>query len=363
MRSLFILILAGLLVLLSGCGLPGAPLAPSLHIPKPVQDLRAVRKGNDVLLSWTSPTESTDGTLVRKPGKMIVSRAVGSNDNFVNIAEETLRPALSEDQNEKIAITDSLSSILRSTTPPDFVTYRVIAVGERNRTAGPGNSVQVSALPVLPPPSKIDLRLIPEGVEISFAVDSSTPLPNKSGVQYLYRVLRRADAVKGEPVVVAQLEPAAATLRVVDSKIEWESTYDYWVTPITHWQAGSRGGDVEGLDSSAAKILAHDVFPPAVPTGLQAVYAGDPQRPAIDLTWTPNSDEDLAGYNVYRREVSDASANVTFTKINSALVKTPSFHDAQVRPGGTFIYAVSAVDLRNNESNKSKETSERVPLD
>lgn len=363
MRSLFILIFAGLLVLLSGCGLPGAPLAPSLHIPRPVQDLQAMRKGNDVLLSWTSPNENTDGTLVRKPGKMIISRAVGSDGTFVNIAEETLRPALSEDQNQKIAITDSLASVLQSSTPPDFVTYHVVAVGERSRTAGPGNSVQVSALPVLPPPSKIDLRLIPEGVEISFAVDSSRPLPNKSGVQYFYRVLRRADAVKGEPVVVAQLEPTAATLRLVDSKIEWESTYDYWVTPITHWQAGTRSGDVEGEDSSTAKILAHDVFPPAVPTGLQAVYAGNPQRPAIDLTWTPNSDDDLAGYNVYRREAGGAFANVTFTKINSALVKTPSFHDAQVRPGGTFIYAVSAVDLRNNESEKSQETSERVPLE
>ncbi|HET9790634.1 MAG TPA: hypothetical protein VFR08_04970, partial [Candidatus Angelobacter sp.] len=117
------------------------------------------------------------------------------------------------------------------------------------------------------------------------------------------------------------------------------------------------------LDSSTAKILAHDVFPPAVPTGLQAVYAGNPQNPAIDLTWKPDSDEDLAGYNVYRRETSGAFGNGAFTKINSALVKTPSFHDAQVHPGGTFIYAVSAVDLRNNESEKSQETSERVPLD
>ena len=66
---------------------------------------------------------------------------------------------------------------------------------------------------------------------------------------------------------------------------------------------------------------------------------------------------------MYRREAGGAFANVTFTKINGALVKTPSFHDAQVRPGGTFIYAVSAVDLRNNESEKSQETSEHVPLE
>ena len=88
------------------------------------------------------------------------------------------------------------------------------------------------------------------------------------------------------------------------------------------------------------------------------MYASDPQRPAIDLTWTPNADDDLAGYNIYRREGSGA-----FAKINGALLKSPAFHDTQVRAGDTYIYAVSAVDLRNNESAKSKETSERVPLE
>ena len=76
----------------------------------------------------------------------------------------------------------------------------------------------------------------------------------------------------------------------------------------------------------------------------------------MDLTWTPDSDEDLAGYNVYRREGAGE-----FAKINNGLVKTPAFHDAQVRAGSTFTYAVSAVDARGNESGKSGETSERVP--
>jgi fibronectin type 3 domain-containing protein len=80
------------------------------------------------------------------------------------------------------------------------------------------------------------------------------------------------------------------------------------------------------------------------------------QRPGIDLTWTPNSDEDLAGYNVYRR-----AANGSLRKINTELVKTPAFHDSDVVPNAQYGYSVSAVDLRGNESAKSAEAAETVP--
>jgi len=360
MRARFVLIFVSLLVsmaaLVSGCGLPGAPQAPSLHIPKPIEDLRAARKGNDVVLSWTAPTQSTDGTLVRRPGKMLISRAVAAQGKFVDIAEETLQPALDEGNHQRITITDSLASVLRSSSPTDFVAYRVTAVGERNRTAGPGNMVQVSAAPVLNPPSKVDLRLVPKGVEVSFAPGSSPPTPGQPGVDFTFKVFRRLEGSNGEPAVVAQIPAGTPLVTIVDARIEWELTYEYWVTPITHWQVGGKNGDVEGEDSPREKILAHDIFPPAVPGGLQAVYSGDPQNPAVDLTWTPNSDEDLGGYNVYRREGAGE-----FVRINNGLVKTPAFHDAQVKAGSSFTYAVSAVDARGNESRKSGETSERVP--
>jgi hypothetical protein len=360
MRAPLVLIFSGLFLsvsaFISGCGLPGAPQSPSLHIPNPVQDLRAARKGNDVVLTWTAPTQSTDGTLVRRPGKMIISRAVGSEGKFVDIAEMTLQPALDEEKHERVSVTDSLASVLGSSSPKDFVVYRIKTIGERDRTAGPGNAAQVPAAPILRPPTKVDLRLVPKGVEISFTPESSGSTPSRPGLEFAYRVLRRLEGSKTEPVIVAQVPAGAGPLTVVDSKIDWESTYDYWVIPVTHWQSDGKSADVEGDDSPTSKILAHDSFSPMVPSGLQAVYAGDPQKPAIDLTWTPNSDDDLAGYNVYRREGAGG-----FMRINSGLVKAPSFHDAQVQAEHTLAYAVTAVDVRGNESEKSKETSERVP--
>jgi hypothetical protein len=358
MRAPLALIFSGLFLLMailaSGCGLPGAPLAPSLHIPRPVQDLRAVRKGNSVDLSWTAPTQSTDGTLVRRAGKMIVSRSVGGG-GFADIGEITLQPALNSDTHTRGSLTDQLGSVLQSASPADVVTYRITSVGERNRTAGPGNLARVSAFPVMNPPAKVELRMVPKGVEVVFQPDSSGPYQGVAGLEFAYRVSRRLEGAKS-PTIVGQVAMGAGPMALIDSGIEWESTYEYWVTPITRLRASARGDEAQGEDSPAVKIVAHDSFPPAVPSGVQAVYGGDPEKPAIDLTWTPVSDDDLAGYNVYRRGSSGE-----FSRINNSMVKTPSFHDGQVALGVTFTYAVTAVDIRGNESERSKETAERVP--
>jgi len=116
---------------------------------------------------------------------------------------------------------------------------------------------------------------------------------------------------------------------------------------------------VEGDDSSTVRVVAHDVFPPAVPTGLQAVYSGEGQKPFIDLIWAPVASADLAGYNVYRREAGASAAAAI--KVNAELVKTPSYRDTAVSPDKTYVYSVSAVDVRGNESAKSEEANETVP--
>jgi fibronectin type 3 domain-containing protein len=104
------------------------------------------------------------------------------------------------------------------------------------------------------------------------------------------------------------------------------------------------------------RVFAHDVFPPAVPSGLQAVFSGAGQQPFIDLIWAPDTDADLAGYNIYRHEAGTAEQ-----KINSELVKTPAFRDTNVAAGHTYLYSVSAIDFRGNESAHSPEASESVP--
>ena len=51
---------------------------------------------------------------------------------------------------------------------------------------------------------------------------------------------------------------------------------------------------------SPVEVFTRDIYPPAQPGGLQAVFSSVGQKPFIDLTWAPNMESDLAGYNVYR---------------------------------------------------------------
>ena len=122
--------------------------------------------------------------------------------------------------------------------------------------------------------------------------------------------------------------------------------------------SGANGTEqqIAGEDTPPLRVVTHDVFPPATPTGLQAVFSGPGQKAFIDLVWTPDSEADLAGYNIFRRD-----SGADWRKINSDLVRSPAFRDDAVVAGQKYSYSVSAVDVRGNESSRSEETSETVP--
>jgi hypothetical protein len=219
----------------------------------------------------------------------------------------------------------------------------------------------------MPAPNDLAATLTGNGVLLTWT-GSSEP-PAEPGVQHRYRIYRRSeipetdntgkqspgqkkekDTIAGE-IPVGEGGPA----HFLDS-IEWEKTYRYWVTAVTIIRRPSSEVQVEGDDSPVVRVVAHDVFPPSVPAGLQAAYSGEGQKPFIDLIWAPVTSADLAGYNVYRSE-----ANGSAIRLNAGLVKSPSYRDSEVSSGKTYVYSVSAVDVRGNESARSEEASEAVP--
>lgn len=78
---------------------------------------------------------------------------------------------------------------------------------------------------------------------------------------------------------------------------------------------------------------------PAAPTGL----AAQPGNGQIALSWSPNSEANLAGYNVYRGG----------TKLNTSLVTTPAYTNAGLTNGTSYSYQVTAVNSVGAESPKS----------
>ena len=364
-----ILIALSAVVWLAGCGTPGAPRPPSLRLPQTVSDLAATRVGSTVTLSWTEPQRTTDGENIRALGPTLI--CMGVNDFPMTHCDETVAD-LSQAQyatcapkiGQPVTCAVTLPANVITGTSNAFATFAIEVLNQNNRSAGISNQIQVALAPALPPAVDVAAILQPEGVEVSW---SSVGLGGGAPAGHSeYHVFRRENGKEGE----LDLGPPngngnnngvycfqrCGPFVFVDKTIEWGKTYTYRIAGVTTATVNGKEQRIEGDPSPAATVEARDTFPPAVPTGLQAVASGVGQPPFIDLTWAPNTDSDLAGYNVYRHEEGQAPV-----KINAELVKAPAYRDERVERGHKYFYAVTAVDLRGNESGRSPETSESVP--
>lgn len=340
---------------LTGCGVQGNPLPPSLELPKPVKDLRAARKGDKVLLTWTAPRETTDKLRIKEAGPTRVCRATVASTS-VGCWQVGEVAASGTSASGVASYTDTLPRELQQPNSTGLAVYTVEAVNARGRSAGLSNAVRVPLALTLPPPADLEARVTAEGVALSFTPPLTPPAMARGGEVYALRVYRHAAGAPAS-TVAGELPLPSSQSAFLDKTIEWETTYQYRVTTVTRMTPpGGAAVEVEGDDSSTVEVLAHDSFPPAAPTGVEAVATAGGGQSFIDLTWSLSNEADLAGYNVYRRE-GDAPAQ----RINGEPLKTPAFRDSSVAAGHTYLYSVSAVDLRANESARSEETSETVP--
>lgn len=344
------------LAALVACGIPGAPQPPSLELPRTVQNLQAVRKGDKVTLTWTTPRETTDRTRIKHLGVTRICRAV----DVVAPAEcvekvGTVSPAPLA---AAASFTDTLPRQLQETHPTGFASYAVEVENTHGRSAGLSNQAMVPLAPTLLPPGRLAAHVMADAVVIdAYGEQSATPAGLAFAVHLYRRTERGGTAVDlGEPAMIEAIGLNVG-FHFIDHTAEWEKTYLYHVTVVTTVPLPGRpSAQVLGDDSPEIEVFVHDTFPPAVPTGLEAVSSGTPQQPFIDLSWAPNTESDLAGYNVYRH-----GEGAVPNKINAELVKGPTYRDSAVQAGHHYSYSVTAVDLRGNESGRSAEASEVVP--
>lgn len=129
-------------------------------------------------------------------------------------------------------------------------------------------------------------------------------------------------------------------------------------------QAVADGGHslyVRATDGDGNQRLVYSVMvvgnPPAAPIGVKvAAQVAASNGGYLDLSWSSNTEMDLAGYGVYR----STTAGGPYTKVASTSV---AFHrDQGLSNGTTYYYVVAAVDVAGNESPRSGEVS-GTPID
>lgn len=372
-RCIFTLSASAFGLLLVSCASPGPPHPPSLRLPEVVTDLTAERVGDDVHLRWTTPQRTTDGLKMPLPLTAEICREISPKPEI--LAKPSRQTPVLQDApgcnvvlhlTVKPGLTEADDRLLAPLThdPVVLLGYRIRLLNPQGRSAGISQAALAPAGEA--PPAVMSLKATPTRTGAVVEWQSS----NVTSVMELDRTLLSTATVKTskkKAVVVPEEQPIEVKLRAVNSDADSTDRggtmdrtairgqqYRYRAQRIRTVEIGGDRFELRGDLSAPITLVMADHFAPAAPTGLVAVPGTENEKTTIDLSWQANTETDLAGYDVYRREgPSDA-----FRRITSTPVIGPGFSDATVRVGHSYTYRVIAVDGTGNESSPSNEVTE-----
>ncbi len=353
------------IVLMAGCGQTGTPLAPSLRLPTPVADLTVSRVADRVTLKWTTPTRTTDKLPLKGLQPVQICRRTDDGPclNVGTVSCEAGKPA---------AYDDKLPADLTGGSPQQLA-YSIDVLSLHGRSAGASNIAYTAAGSSPPAFIHPSGEITANGVVLQWQPASlpgtehkvriertllSEPRPTKSEGKPVNQSppIGGGAALVKEQILVVHLPPGSDTSKALDPDAAFDQRYSYRISRVTTVSVGGNSIDVEGPASAEIIVDTKDIFPPAAPTGLAAVAA--PDEGAIDLSWAPNTEADLAGYAVYRSEAGAVAVRISPA---GKPIDTPAFRDATAQPGHDYAYSVTAFDHDGNESPRSAEVKESLP--
>ena len=109
---------------------------------------------------------------------------------------------------------------------------------------------------------------------------------------------------------------------------------------------------VESVPSNEVCVDITDVAAPAAPAGVTTVVGAD----AVDVSWSPSAESDLAGYRVYRAPEGGAAARLAELPPGQL-----TWRDPTPGRGNLFVYTVTAFDRSGNESAPSRPAEGHLP--
>lgn len=301
-RWLLVLILCG-----AACGKVGEPQPPFIRIPQPVTDLAVRQNGNQLILTWTNPARNIDG-----------SAATDLSRVHIRSGEATIA-----------TIDVSAPAEMQSHSMPagnGARTFTLTVETTRGKKSDASNIASITP------------------VEVPGRVTALEGIPDQRRIILMWKPPREHPELV-DTYLVQRIQPPADPEYVnethyEDSRYQPGQTYTYEVTAVRRVQ----GSAIPGIGPEPIRVTAEDHTPPQIPTDVD-ISATDT---GAFVTWSPNSERDLAGYRVYRSGSTDGE----FVRVTQALLTTNAYFDPDYKSG--LYYAVSAVDEFGNESAKSR---------
>jgi hypothetical protein len=366
-------IVFGLALLLAACASPGEPQPPRPVIPAAVSDLAARQLGDAAVLTFTPPTKSVEGERLNGLPTIEILRGFappgekappsGSLRIVYTVPPQVLDSYLVQD---RVEFTDPLKPEDTTKHGGERLFYAVRARVSKRAASTDSNAASFVFHPAPAPIATVHTAVIEAGVQLSWEAPATASggaaLTSLAG----YRIYRAeaepgaappggaAEATRKTPPILAGISPSTSYL---DAQIVWGKTYLYTVRSVAQYGAEA----VESADSRAALVTPKDIFPPAAPRDLVAVYVAPagaaPPGGVVELSWAISPEPDVAGYHVYRAGEGEEKPQ----RVNHNLLPTPAFRDTPLIPGAHYTYTVTAVDRSGNESQPSVRVSMEIP--
>jgi hypothetical protein len=314
-----VFVTAALLCLVVSCAYVGEPLAPALNIPRPVTTLIAEQAGQQVLVRFQLPAQTTESLPLEIRGIEVRAEWPGGGQMLTATRGEQGGVTAAAPAKPWVGQAVGLKARTQSRQGKwsDWSAVSVIQVEESVAT-----------------PAGVKAEATPDGVRVSW---------RQTAAGVAMRVERRTGDAKAFREAAAI--PTAESFWI-DTQALFGEQQHYRLTAVS----ASGLARSEPVEVSALPI---DRFAPAVPSGLTAA-AG---LGSIELSWERPPEPDLAGFAIYRAEGSPGE----FVKLNAELTQAANFSDRTVKSGLVYRYAVSSVDQKGNESSRSRPVEATAP--
>lgn len=368
-------------------------------LPAAVHPLTALRAGDAVTLTWTTPTKTTDGVLLTgKHGVGTITAKICRDEVSATALAVPTKPAHKAAHPTpavaaapappptpctavaQLHVEPGTAGTFRDTLPPALTTgsprplrYRIRIVTEKGKEGADADVIAPAgaAPPFIQnltaqatgggvllrwqpehPSDKIMMRVVRGPVEAATkpAFRATPASPAKSTGQQR----NTADTVTSTLLTVNESEKDSGGATDNGARTGVEQSYTVYRT-----RSVTVGKETLVMESEPAHVTVSTNAPltaPGVPIALEAVANTLSGAPEIDLVWQPSADGVVAGYLVFRAENDGAMAQLTPQPIRSF-----SYADKAVRPGSRYRYSVAAVNAQGTAGQHSAEAAETIP--
>jgi hypothetical protein len=371
-----LIIFSSLILILSFCGKKGPIQPPVIKVPQKIENADAKQRGDKILLRWANPTAYSDGSPLSEI-KEIEIRLLEETEKSEESTEESAEESSSEKKKafpeislekfrakselEKVIKKDEFSDYRRQFKKDSFeFEYRydlpevnftlkrfIFALkvkDSREKSSEFSKLLSVRPRVVPLPPQEVQAALHEDRIEVRWKkpeknIDNSTPAEVRG-----YNLYRRKE---GE--FFSRLNSSLIIEnRYSDKDFRFGEVYHYMVRA----SCTKSSPFWESADSETTEILTEDIFAPGPPSGLISVAGED----FISLSWNINKEKDLLGYNVWRKEEDQAE----YILLTPQSIQANVYNDYAVEKNKRYHYAITAQDIRGNESEKSEIVAEEI---